>query len=104
MKGGNVLLKRKPKKGQRKPPTGFPENVRQEVRRRSGGRCEILACDKRADHFHHRKLRRHGDHRSVNTLHVCNEHHQWIHANVEASITMGWIVPSWKDPAEVPVR
>lgn len=54
-------------------------------------------------HFHHRKLRRFGDHRAVNTLHVCNEHHAWIHANPESSYILGYLVQSWRDPAEVPL-
>lgn len=99
-----TAIVRKAKKGQRKPPIGFSETVRQHVRRRSHGFCEVPSCSKRANHFHHRKLRRFGDHRAVNTLHVCHEHHTWIHGNPEASYVLGYMVPSWQDPAEVPVR
>ena len=52
---------------------------------------------------HHRKLRGHGDHRDVNCLHVCAEHHTRIHANPELSYALGWMVQSWLDPEHIPV-
>lgn len=76
--------------------------TRREVHSRSGGRCE-LGCGQVATHLHHRKLRRHGDHRAVNLLHVCFSHHDRIHREVAESISRGWIVPSGADPANVPV-
>jgi hypothetical protein len=99
-----TAIKRKPKKGQRKPPVGFPENVKKHVRSRSRGICEVPSCSARANHFHHRKSRRFGDHRAVNTLHVCSDCHAWIHGNPDASYVLGYLVPSWQDPAEVPIR
>ena len=94
-------MKRKP------PPHGFPEEVRMSVRRRSGGRCEThsRACTGEAHHFHHRKLRRHKDHSAVNCLHVCTSCHRYIHDVMgEAAYLMGWLVRSFEDPAEIPVR
>lgn len=82
---------------------GFDEQVKAQVRRRSGNRCEVHGCPSAAAHFHHRKLRAHGDHRAVNCLHVCARHHQRIHANPELSYMMGWMVQSWLDPEFVPV-
>lgn len=67
--------------------------TRAEVARRSNGRCEI--CRRRADHMHHRKLRRHGDHSAANLLHLCFRCHAWIHANVAESYERGWLVRSW---------
>lgn len=99
---GTIKRATKAKPGKR--PQGFTETTKAEVRRRSGNRCEIHGCPHRATQFHHRKLRRHGDHRAVNCLHICTDHHVEIHDNVEVSYVMGWLVPSYKDPADVPLR
>lgn len=87
-------------------PNDFPEQTRLAVRARSGGRCEVRSrvCTGDASHIHHRKLRRHKDQRPVNALHVCSECHAHIHANVAKAQMMGWLIASWADPAEVPVR
>lgn len=79
----------------------IPRKERKAVEKRSGGWCE-LGCRHRATHMHHRKLRRHGDHRAVNLIHVCAEHHHIIHASPDHSMRLGWLVPSWEDPALVP--
>lgn len=78
--------------------------VRREVRLRSRGVCEVWGCNFMADQMHHRKLRRFGDHRAVNALHVCNTHHAWIHANPYESYASGLLVRSTLDPADVPVE
>lgn len=90
----------------------FPEEVKANVRRRSGNWCEVRAaevCTGQAAEFHHRKLRRHGDNREVNCLHVCDPCHDHVHGvdgrgSIGKSRLMGWIVHSMLDPAEVPVR
>jgi predicted metal-binding protein len=93
-------MKRKP------PPGGFPEEVRMFVRRRSGGKCEVgsSVCTEKAAHFHHRKLRRHKDNSSINCLYACQPCHTLIHDKVQMSYLLGWLVHSWDDPAEIPVK
>jgi hypothetical protein len=94
----------------RTPPTkrnDFPEEVKAQVRRRSGNVCELCRHRKATD-FHHRKLREHGDNRAVNCLHLCVDCHtaapHAVHRNVGKSYLMGWLVRSPLDPAKVPVR
>lgn len=86
---------------------GFTDEVKAEGRRRSGNLCEVRAegCTGRATEFHHRKLRRHGDHTLANLLHACYGcHHDKIHNDVMKAYMMGWLVRSTLDPANVPVR
>lgn len=78
-------------------------DVRKEVRLRSRGVCE-LGCNRPATEMHHRKLRRHGDHSAINCLHVCANHHRWIHDHVFDSYQLGWLVRSTLDPAAVVVE
>lgn len=93
-------MKRKP------PPPGFTEETKKTVRRRSAGRCEAgtSKCTGGGAHFHHRKLRRSGDHRAVNCLLVCPACHEHIHANPTMSYLMGFLVHEWQDPADVLVK
>lgn len=85
---------------------GFTDETKAAVRSRSDNQCEARAegCTGRATQFHHRKLRRHGDHSEVNALHVCMADHILIHANPMMSYMMGWMVRSTLDPADVQVR
>ena len=55
-------------------------------------------------HRHHRQLRRHKDERPENIMLVTLEQHDWIHHNVAEAYELGWLVHSWQDPADVPVR
>jgi hypothetical protein len=99
-------LRRSRQSQKRKRPRGFTEEVKANVRRRSGNQCEARAegCTHRATQFHHRKLREHGDHTEENCLHTCTRCHiEVIHKNPELSYVMGWLVPSYVDPREVPV-
>lgn len=108
------LKRNKPLKSKRKstrpaprsPGNDFPEEARQAMRRRSKGICEVGSqnCNGKASQFHHRKLRRHRDQRECNGLHACDPCHVLIHAKVGLSQAMGWLVPSWLDPAMVPVK
>lgn len=61
----------------------------------------VPGCTGRAQHRHHRKLRRHGDERPVNLLPVCFACHEFIHRNVAWARSWGLIVPSWADPLDV---
>lgn len=70
---------------------------------RSGGICEVCLVET-ACHLHHRKLRRHGDHRVVNALHLCNGCHTKIHAAPSWSYVRGYLVKADRDPAVVPVH
>ncbi len=76
------------------------------VRLRSGGKCEARTrvCSGEPSHFHHRKSRSSKDQRPANCLWVCSACHLHIHENPTKSRMMGYIVPSWADPADVPVR
>jgi hypothetical protein len=82
----------------------WPPLVRKLARRRSGGVCEICLTEA-ATHLHHRKLRRHGDHRIVNALHLCAKCHQDVHRGDQriAAYDAGYLVRSHHDPADVPV-
>jgi hypothetical protein len=100
-------MRRSPQRGQRRPPKpGFTDEVKAAVRRRSRGICEIRhdGCTGRASHFHHRKLRGHGDHSEANCLHLCAVGHAEVHADPAVSYLLGWLVHSWDDPAAVPLH
>lgn len=65
------------------------------------GTCEARItgiCEGRAQHRHHRKLRRHGDHSATNLISVCFRCHEHIHRNPRWAISYGLIIPSWDDP------
>jgi 5-methylcytosine-specific restriction endonuclease McrA len=79
----------------------WPPAVRRKARKRSGGICEVDG-HKAAEHLHHRKLRRHGDHRVENALHLCSECHDAVHREYETSYILGWLVRSTDDPAKIP--
>lgn len=86
------------------PPDPLTPVIRAAVAQRSGGRCEVGAvrlCTGHGEHVHHRKLRRFGDHRPVNLLHVCMFCHESIHANVPRSYAMGWLLRGTDNPDEV---
>lgn len=93
--------------------------VRAAVLVRSGGCCEVQAEGCVGERpgaeleVHHRKLRRHGDHRIENAIHVCVWNcHPWIHrvaydpaddgSPVTAYEPYGWLVRSCDDPALIP--
>ena len=81
-------------------------DVRETVARRSRGVCELRLtdCTGQATDMHHRLRRREGNHTAVNALHCCRRCHQDAHASPKIARVAGWIVPSWDDPATVPVR
>lgn len=84
----------------------WSDRVRRLAKGRSHGYCEVGgSC--RATHLHHRKLRRFGDHRIQNALHVCGWHHDFIHGknggSIDRSKLSGWIVAGHANPANVTV-
>lgn len=99
MKRSAKQLARKPIK--RKPwkpdENDFSDEVKAEVRRRSGDRCEMPGCKvSPIQHFHHRKLKKQGGPGTVhNCMGLCAAHHQWVHANPKVSYEHGWLLHSW---------
>lgn len=79
---------RKPAKKQ------VPRWVRNRVKQRSDGWCEVraLGCELRAVHVHHKKLRSQGGKDTVgNLLHVCAWCHRWVHEHPREARKRGWI-------------
>ena len=54
-------------------------------------------------HKHHRVLGNRSDNRPVNILLVDDEVHNWIHANPQKAMELGWIVSKHDDPENVSV-
>lgn len=111
MKRSGAPKRSKAKARPKRSPNEFPDETKRIVRARSGGRCEAISkvCTGTAAHFHHRQSRKHKDQRPVNCLHVCSSCHDHIHAvdgsgSITKSRLLGWIVPSWADPADIPVK
>lgn len=75
---------------------------RDAVRDRSHDVCEL--CRHRAQHWCHREGRAQGGTWSpANGTHLCARCHAWCHAEVLLAQAAGLIVPSYADPALVPV-
>lgn len=118
-----VAMKRHPAKSKAE----FSPEVREEIRRRSGGRCEAHidrleisrlwaeellddpsyhlpeghlrdVCTGRAEHAHHIRRRWHGEGTAENGLDLCDDCHTWIHANVRLSNRAGWLIRSGREP------
>jgi hypothetical protein len=90
-----------------KAPNDIPVAERRAVEARSGGWCEARVsarCTGTAVHKHHRKLRRHRDHRAINLLDVCTFCHDVIHAHPADAYARGLLLRSTDDPAAVPIR
>lgn len=71
-----------------------PMSVREEVRERSEGLCEIqaLGCTVRAVHMHHRIRRSQGgEHVASNLIDACASCHGWVHANVKWAKERGFL-------------
>lgn len=94
-------------------PTGFPAVVREQIRERSGGRCEIRwACDgDTATQIHHRRPRGMGGSRRPSTnlasngINACTLCHRWVETEGrEIAQQCGWLVSQYTDdPEAVPV-
>lgn len=94
-------------------PDPIAPETRGEVAARSGGLCEARVsweCAGMAQHLHHRKRRRHGDHTAANLLHVCWSCHDVIHNPSWAGLAADWsyrcgyLLRSTDDPTSVLVR
>lgn len=79
------------------------------VLERAGYYCEV--CGKSGDNFalHHRKLKSQGGKdEPCNLIAVHHKCHNLgtdsIHLNPKRSVENGWIVPSWAEPSEFPLR
>jgi len=83
------------------------KRMRPVIRRRSHGQCEVRcsqACQGKATHVHHRKMRSQGgDNSEANLLHVCARCHLTIHDGPAIAYEHGWLVHSWDEPSSVPV-
>lgn len=56
---------------------------------------------------HHRKLRRHKDDSPANLVLLTGSgtdgDHGWVHSHVGEATVLGYIVPSWQEPSEIPI-
>jgi hypothetical protein len=101
-------MRRTPMRTRRRSTGPIPE-VRQIVEARSGGRCEFTDCTRVGEHIHHRRPRRMGGSKAVDTngvanlLHLCCVHHDWVESNRTAATDMGLLLPSTADPSRVPL-
>lgn len=81
---------------------------RKAVLHRDGWKCR--RCWRTVDlNIHHRKLRSQGGtDEAENLVTLCGSGttgcHGWVHANPRIARAHGWMVPSWADPAEWPIR
>lgn len=110
MKRGQPL-RAEPSRKPRKPIAAKPARTgdvspetRALVAHRAGYRCEVRApgCSGRNLAPHHRRSRKHGDHRAENLVYVCQDCHtdspEAIHRNVARSRALGLLVPFWEGP------
>jgi hypothetical protein len=81
---------------------------RKAVYHRDSWRCR--RCSRTADlNIHHRKLRSQGGTNDPeNLVTLCGSGttgcHGWAHGHPQMARVLGWIVPSWADPAAWPIR
>jgi hypothetical protein len=88
-------VKRSPLRSRPKPTN--PSVVR-ELRKRSGGMCEICHSSE-AVHAHHKLMRSHGGKDTLeNLLHVCAWCHHAAHSKPELAYEQGWLKHSWDTP------
>lgn len=92
-----------------------PQDTRETVRRRSGGRCEVAipgVCHGQATNQHHRLPRRMGGstaagiHAPANLLDLCGSGTTGCHGHLEShrseALEHGWLLHAGADPATVP--
>lgn len=90
---GGHLRRREIQPRAKRQKSDFTPGVKKAVRARSGGWCEFPGCDRSADHFHHRLMRSHGGPGTVeNCAHLCQHHHDHVHANPAESYRNGMLV------------
>lgn len=81
-------------RGEVEAPVEFTEKVKATIRSRSAGQCEFPSCPQPGVLFHHRERRPHGKGTVDNGLHLCNDCHVWIHANVADALEAGLLLRS----------
>lgn len=75
--------------------SGIPPEVRDEVRARSGGHCEVKhpGCTGTAAHMHHRLPRSGGgEHTAENLLHLCPTGHGYVHTHPALAYEHRWLI------------
>nr|DAV85953.1 MAG TPA: IcmS, IcmW, IcmO (DotL) IV secretion system, Coupling.8A [Caudoviricetes sp.] len=87
----------------------FPQSTAMRLHERARGICEVMiphaGCTGRAEHIHHRQLRKHGGRHSMeNCVVICHRCHEWIHMHPAISYSHGWLVRSTDNPAFVRVQ
>jgi len=92
--------------------TGFPPQVRQLIRDRADGVCEIqAACQGRAApawDAHHRLPRGMGGTKrphvnlAANALCICRDCHRLVESQREMALANGWLLRQQQTPAEIP--
>ena len=85
----------------------IPKKLRDATYKRSGGRCDCCGLWMPQDAFdcHHRQLRSHGGKDEVeNLLSLRHQCHMWLHQHPREATERGFMVHSWTDPADIPVR
>ena len=86
----------------------IPKKLREVTYRRSGGHCDACGVWMPPDRWecHHRQLRSRGGKDYIeNFVALCGGcHHEAVHAHPKWATERGLMVPSWADPAEIPVR
>ena len=84
------------------------KEVRELVWQRSKGYCETcgIPLDPENWDFHHRKLRKHGGEDSPENGLALHHHCHLVkvHNHPKISYSMGWMVPSFDDPAKAPLH
>lgn len=87
-------MKRTPSVGKSSNRRKIPKNVREEVRRRSGGRCEAVhpGCTGTARHMHHVRMRSQGgEDVASNLLDLCFNGHHYIHHHTGWAYQNGYL-------------
>lgn len=98
--------------------TEYTAAVRVQVDERDGGACRRCGRPLHGNRFsrHHRKPRgmgganRRDAGRLSNIVLLCGSAtsaggcHEWVERNRAEATQAGWIVPSWADPEQVPIR
>lgn len=88
----------------------IPAKTRQAVLIRDEGLCRRCwrGLTGRPYSIHHRKLlSRGGDDSMPNLVSLCGSGttgcHGWVHSQPGRAEAAGWMVPSWREPADVPI-
>lgn len=70
----------------------FLPHVKAEAALRHHGHCAFPGCNRTIRTYHHIRRRSQGGKGTLeNCLPLCDDHHRYIHANVEESFERGWL-------------